>query len=156
MRFGTETVRVRIFNTYGPGEYYSQYRSVACIFVYHAMHRMAYDVYLNHKRSSTYIDDTVAALCALPDHFKVGEAYNICGDECHPIKRLSDLVVKETGAPKKLVRYLKAEPFNTLVKRGDNRKAKHDLHWAPRIHLEEGIRRTVEWQRDVYFGGKEA
>ncbi len=50
----------------------------------------------------------------------------------------------------------KVEAFNTLVKRGDNRKAKRDLHWAPRVRLEDGIRRTVEWQRDVYFGGKMA
>jgi len=156
MRFGTETVRARIFNTYGPGEYYSPYRSVACIFVYHAMHRMPYDVYLNHRRSSTYIDDTVAAVRAVVDHFKAGEVYNICGDECHSIKRLSELVIKETGASRKLARYRKVEAFNTLVKRGDNRKAKHDLRWTPRVRLEEGVRRTVEWQRDVYFGGKGA
>jgi len=156
IRFGTETVRVRIFNTYGPGEYYSQYRSVACIFVYHAMHRLAYDVYLSHKRSSTYIDDTIAALRAIPHYFKAGEVYNICGDECHSIKRLSELVIKETGASRNLARYRKVEAFNTLIKRGDNRRAKHDLHWAPRVRLEDGIRRTVDWQRDIYFGGKRA
>jgi len=156
MRSGTETVRVRIFNTYGPGEYYSPYRSVACIFVYHAMHGMPYDVYLNHRRSSTYIDDTIAALRAIADHFKTGEVYNICGDECHSIRRLSDLVLKETGAPRRLARYRKVEAFNTLVKRGDNRKAKRELHWTPRVSLEDGVRRTVEWQRNVYLGGKEA
>ena len=156
MRFGTETVRVRIFNTYGPGEYYSPYRSVACIFVYHAMHRMPFDVFLNHKRSSTYIDDTIAALRALMAHFRPGEVYNICGDECHSIKRLSDLVLKQTAASKKLARYKRTEAYNTLVKRGDNRIAKRDLHWAPQVGLEEGISRTVEWQRSVYFGGKAA
>ena len=156
MRFGTETVRVRIFNTYGPGEYYSPYRSVACIFVYHAMHRMPFDVFINHKRSSTYIDDTIAALRALMAHFRPGEVYNICGDECHSIKRLSDLVLKQTAASKKLARYKRTEAYNTLVKRGDNRIAKRDLHWAPQVGLEEGISRTVEWQRSVYFGGKAA
>src|SRR5436853_6983921 len=153
MRFGTETVCVRIFNTYGPGEYYSPYRSVACIFVYRAMHRKPYDVYLNHKRSSTYIDDTVAALHAISNRFKSGEVYNICGDECHSIKRLSDLVLGETGAPRTLARYRKVEAFNALVKRGDNRKAKRELQWAPHVDLEEGVRRTVEWQRQAYTGG---
>ena len=156
MRFGTETVRVRIFNTYGPGEYYSPYRSVACIFVYHAMHHLPYDVYLEHKRSSTFIDDAIAALRAIVDNFKAGEVYNICGDECHSIKRLSDLVLKKTGSNKGLAHYKKTEAFNTLVKRGDNRKAKRDLGWAPRVRLEDGIERTVEWQRRVYFGGQEA
>ncbi len=36
-QFGTESVIVRIFNTYGPGEYYSPYRSVNCRFVYCAL-----------------------------------------------------------------------------------------------------------------------
>ena len=156
MRYGTQTVRVRIFNTYGPGEYYSPYRSVACIFVYHAMHHLPYDVYLEAKRSSTYIDDTVSALRAIVDNFKAGEVYNICGDECHSIKRLSDLVLRQTAASKKLARYKKSEAFNTLVKRGDNRKAKRDLHWTPRVRLEIGIRRTIDWQRSVYFGGNAA
>ena len=156
MRTGTETVRVRIFNTYGPGEFYSPFRSVACIFVYHAMHHMPYDVFLNHRRSSTYIDDTIAALQALVKRFKTGEVYNICGDECHSIKRLSDLVLKKTGSNKRLAHYKKTEAFNTLVKRGDNRKAKRDLGWAPRVRLEDGIERTIEWQRRVYFGGEEA
>ena len=154
MRFGTETVCVRIFNTYGPGEYYSLYRSVACIFVYHAMHQIPYEVYVNHKRSSTYIDDTVGALRAAVEHFEPGKTYNICGDECHSIKRLSDLVIKETGAPKSLARYRKVEAFNTLVKRGDNRNTKRDLKWEPQIQLGDGVRRTVEWQREIYFGGK--
>jgi len=154
MRFGTETVCFRIFNTYGPGEFYSPYRSVACIFVYHALHQIPYEVYVNHKRSSTYIDDTVAALRAAVEHFEPGKTYNICGDECHSIKRLSDLVIKETGAPKSLARYRKVEAFNTLVKRGDNRNTKRDLKWEPQVQLGDGVRRTVEWQREIYFGGK--
>ena len=99
---------------------------------------------------------TRSALRALPDHFKPGEVYNICGDECHSIKRLSDLVLRQTAASKKLARYKKSEAFNTLVKRGDNRKAKRDLHWTPRVRLEIGIRRTIDWQRSVYFGGNAA
>ena len=120
------------------------------------MHQMPYDVYLNHRRSSTYIEDTIAALQALVNHFKPGEVYNICGDECHSIKRLSDLVLEETGSSKKLARYKKTEAFNTLVKKGDNRKAREDLSWEPRVRLKDGIKRTVEWQRNIYFGGKAA
>ncbi|HQA69152.1 MAG TPA: NAD(P)-dependent oxidoreductase, partial [Aggregatilineales bacterium] len=78
-RFGTETVRVRLFNTYGPGEYYSEYRSVICRFIYHALHDLPYTVYLDHHRSSTYIDDTVRTLANISENFKPGEVYNIAG-----------------------------------------------------------------------------
>src|SRR5213592_1377261 len=37
VQHGTETVVVRIFNTYGPGEHYSPYRSVNCRFMYCAL-----------------------------------------------------------------------------------------------------------------------
>ena len=37
IQYGTESVVVRIFNTYGPGEYYSPYRSVNCRFLYCAL-----------------------------------------------------------------------------------------------------------------------
>ena len=56
---GTESVRVRLFNTYGPGEYYSPYRSVICLFAYSALLDRPYTVYLGHHRTSSYIDDTV-------------------------------------------------------------------------------------------------
>ena len=37
-QFGTETVIVRLFNTYGPGEHYTPFRSVICLFLYCALH----------------------------------------------------------------------------------------------------------------------
>ena len=37
-QYGTKSVRVRLFNTYGPGEYYSPYRSVICLFCYRILH----------------------------------------------------------------------------------------------------------------------
>ena len=45
--FGTETVRIRPFNTYGPGEYYSAYRSVIAKFIYYALNNIPYTVFCN-------------------------------------------------------------------------------------------------------------
>ena len=57
-----DTVRLRLFNNYGPGEYYSTYRSVICLFIYRILHDLPYNVYLNYHRSSSYIEDTVASI----------------------------------------------------------------------------------------------
>lgn len=149
-RFGTETVRVRLFNTYGPGEHYSPYRSVVCIFVYHALHGLPYTVYLNHGRTSTYIDDCIAALANIVDRFKPGEAYNIAGDEHHDIKTLSDIILEYLDKDDSLVQYVEAEPHNTRDKKADNTKARRDLGYRTTVDLREGIRRTIEWQRQVY------
>ena len=44
IQYGTESVVVRIFNTYGPGEYYSPYRSVNCRFLYCALNGLEWTV----------------------------------------------------------------------------------------------------------------
>lgn len=149
-RFGTETVRVRLFNTYGPGEYYSPYRSLVCLAVYRALHNLPYTVYLNHHRTSTYIDDCVRTLGNIVENFKPGGVYNIAGDEYHDIKAISDLVLQYIGKDDSLVQYEEAEPYTTLDKKVDNSKAKRDLGYTTTVDLREGLRRTIEWQRQVY------
>jgi dTDP-glucose 4,6-dehydratase len=149
-RFGTETVRVRLFNTYGPGEPYSEYRSVICKFVYHALHDLPYTVYLDHHRSSTFIDDTVRTLANIAQYFHPGEVYNIAGDEYHDIKTLSDMILAYVGKDDRLVEYVDYEAHNTRDKRSDNSRARRDLDHRCTVTLEEGIPRTIEWQKKVY------
>ena len=149
-RFQTETVRVRLFNTYGPGEYYSEYRSVVCQFVYHALHNLPYTVFLGHHRTSSYIDDTVTSLANIIKNFKPGEVYNIAGDEYHDIKVLSDMILKYLSKDDKLVKYVKFEPHNTRDKKASVKKAIKDLNHKPLVSLSEGLSRTIEWQKKVY------
>lgn len=149
-RFGTETVRVRLFNTYGPGEPYSPFRSVVCLFVYRALHDEPYTVYLDHHRTSTYVDDTVNALANIVENFKPGEVYNIGNVDSHDIKSLSDMILRQLGKDDSRVEYLPFEEHNTRDKKIDNSKARRDLGFEATVNLEEGVRRTIEWQREVY------
>ncbi|HIE17236.1 MAG TPA: NAD(P)-dependent oxidoreductase, partial [Dehalococcoidia bacterium] len=103
--FSTETVRVRLFNTYGPGEYYSEYRSAICIFIYRALHNLPYTVYTKHKRTSSYIDDTVRTLANIIDNFKPGEVYNVAGNYLHDMRRVSDIILSYLGKDDSLVKY---------------------------------------------------
>ncbi|MEO8208921.1 MAG: NAD(P)-dependent oxidoreductase [bacterium] len=148
--FGTETVRVRLFNTYGPGEYYSNYRSVICLFIYRALMGIPYKVYLNHHRTSSYVTDTAFTLSNIIDNFKPGEVYNIGGTEYHDIKMVSDLILKYIGKDDKNVIYQESEPFTTKDKKVDLSKAIIDLNHKPKIFLEEGIPLTIDWMKSVY------
>lgn len=148
--YSTETVRVRLFNIYGPGEYYSSYRSVICLFIYRALHDIPYTVYLNHHRCSTYITDAVWTLANIVDNFKPGEVYNIGGGEYHDIKTLSDMILGYLGKDDSLVTYKEAEKFTTQDKKTDVTKAIRDLKHAPKVPLSEGIPKTIEWMKSVY------
>lgn len=150
--FGTETVRVRLFNTYGPGEFYSPYRSALCIFMYHALHDLPYTVYTGHHRTSTYVTDTARTLANIPENFLPGEVYNVGGLEYHDMKEASDIVLNHLGKSDELVTYEEGEPHTTRDKRVDVAKAFRDLGHDPRVPLDEGIPRTVEWMKSVYTG----
>jgi len=148
--FQTETVRVRLFNTYGPGEYYSPYRSVACRFIYCAIMDMPYTVYLNHNRTSTYVDDTVKTLANISENFISGEVYNIGGTEYHDIKTLSNIILHYLGKDDSKVTYSEGEPFTTKDKKIDVTKAEKDLKHNALIKLKDGIPKTIDWMLDVY------
>lgn len=147
---GTESVRVRLFNVYGPGERYSDYRSMICRFCYRALHGLPYTVYLDHHRSATYVADAVRTLANIADHFVPGEVYNVGSVEYHDIKTVSDLVLGALGQDDHLVTYRRAEPFTTRDKKVDVTKARRDLGHNPQVTLAEGLARTLEWMRRFY------
>ena len=146
----TESVRIRIFNTYGPGELYSNYRSVICLFTYRALNNMPYTVYLDHTRTSTYITDMANTIANISENFIPGEVYNIGGLDYHDIKTASDLILKYSGGNPDLVEYKESEDFTTKHKKVDCTKAIKDLNHNPKVDLEEGIKRTVNWMKDYY------
>jgi len=151
--YGTESVRVRLFNSYGPGERYSPYRSVICIFIYRALHDLPYTVYLNHHRTSTYITDMATTLCNIIDNFKPGEVYNIAGTEYHDIKTCSDLILKYLKKDDSLVTYKESEKFTTKNKKVNISKAVKELGHNPKVTLQEGIPLTIEWMKKEYSNG---
>lgn len=148
---GNQVVRVRLFNTYGPGEHYSPYRSAICIFIYRALHGIPCTVYLNHKRTSVYISDCCTALANISDNFMPGEVYNIAGSELHDMKSVSDMVLTCLDQDDSHIEYQEAEPFTTRIKLPSIDKTIKDLGYQPLVSLKEGIPRTVEWMKRTYI-----
>jgi len=148
--FGTETVRVRLFNVYGPGEHYTPYRGWIPKFIYKALRDEPYTVYLGHKRTLEYVEDVCKALANIVDNFKPGEVYNLGGDQQYEVKFVSDLILRLLGKDDSKVTYKEAEPFTTRVKTPDSSKAKRDLDFKQAVPLEEGMKRTVEWFKELY------
>ncbi|MDX1814128.1 MAG: NAD(P)-dependent oxidoreductase [Candidatus Bathyarchaeia archaeon] len=152
--FGTETVRVRLFNLYGPGEHYTPYRGWIPKFIFRALHDMPYTVYLGHKRTLEYIEDVCRAFANIIDNFKPGEVYNFGGDEQYEVKFVSDLILELLGKNDSKVCYKEAEAFTTRVKTPDSSKAKRDLHLKLTMPVEDGMKKTVDWFAKLY--GKES
>ncbi len=152
-QFKTKSVRVRLFNTYGPGEYYSPYRSVICLFCYRILHDIPIHVYTGYRRTSTFITDMARTLSNITDKFKAGQVYNIGGEDFHTIEEVAEIVLRLTGKTKqrkKLVKVTGDEMLTTRTKKVDCAKARRELGHKTTVTLEEGIGQTIEWMRDVY------
>jgi len=154
--FGTETVRVRPVNCYGPHEHYTPYRGFIPKFIYLALHNKPYTLFMGHKRIIDYVEDSCRTWATIVDNFIPGEVYNVGGrpEWEMEIKEYSDLILKAVGRDDALVTYEDAEPFTTKVKHMDFSKAVRDLKHNPRVKPEEGIKRTVAWMKKCYRAGE--
>lgn len=146
----TQTVRVRLFNIYGPGEYYSPYRSALCIFLYSALHHKPFTVNVGHSRSWLFVTDAVKTLSNIVDNFVPGEVYNIAEGHEYKMDELAGIVRKLVDVPDDLITYREEEPFTTHRKAVDTTKAERDLGHRRLTSIEDGIAQTLDWMREVY------
>jgi dTDP-glucose 4,6-dehydratase len=149
-QFGTETVRVRLFNIYGPGEFYSPYRSAICLFAYRALVGEPYKVYTDHHRTSLFINDAVRTLANICERFKPGAVYNIGGAEYHDMRAISDMILHYLGCGDDKVDYVASEPMTTKDKRVDIARATQDLGHEATVVLADGVPQTIEWMKQTY------
>ena len=146
----TQSVVVRLFNTYGPGEFYNPYRSVNVKFCYHALMGQPITVYRGHFRTSTYLEDTCRTLTNIVENFKDGETYNIGGLEYHDIETLAKIIWEYTGADPNLISYKESEILTTKSKKVDVSKAVRDLDHKLTFSLKDGVHKTIDWMKGQY------
>lgn len=153
--FGSEIVRVRPVNCYGPHEDFTPYRGFIPKFIHHALSNKPIVVHSGHKRIIDYVEDSCRTWANISDNFKAGEAYNVGGmvEWEKSIEEYADIVLSATGASSSLLTIKETEQFTTLVKTIDFSKAIEDLGHAPKVSPEEGIKRTVDWMRSKYKTG---
>lgn len=149
-QYGTESVVVRFFNVYGPGERYSPYRSVNCRFLYCALRGWPFTVHRGHRRTSTYVEDAARTLATIAERFTPGGLYNLAGGQEHTIEELAEVVLTVTGASPALATYADAEPMTTRYKWADIRRAVQELGHEERVPLLEGLRQTATWMKGEY------
>jgi len=149
---GNEIVRVRPGCMYGIHEYYHPYRGVIPKFIYKALMDEPYIVYENHTRIHDYIEDSCRTYANIVDKFKAGEVYNVGGkpEWKHTIRELSAIILGIVGRSDDKVVYIPQEPYTTIHKTLDSSKAIRDLGHNPSTALEEGLKKTIEWQKSVY------
>lgn len=139
----------RLFNSYGPRLRPGDGRVVSN-FVVQALTGEALTVYGNGQqtRSFCYVDDTVEGLLRLMVSETEGPV-NLGNPVEHTILELAELVLRMTGSHSSLVRR-PLPPDDPQRRRPDIGLARRTLGWEPRVSLEEGLARTIDYfQREL-------
>ena len=98
------------------------------------------------------MEDTCRTFANIVDNFVPGEVYNVGGREewKTDIKYVSDIILQHLGKDDSLVTYKETEPHTTYTKQVNFSKARKDLNHDPRIPVEEGVPKYIEWMKSVY------
>ena len=150
--WGTESMCLRFFNAYGPGERYTPYRSVVALFVYRAIRGLPYTVFRGYSRVFQYVDDFIRTLAVAAERFVPGAVANIGGREYRPVADVHAILSEQLGLDpyRPAVAWADRDGHNTVSKRPDIRRAEELFGHDPRTTLSEGIKQTIAWMRGEY------
>ncbi|MBI4214742.1 SDR family oxidoreductase [archaeon] len=143
---GLDTRIVRIFNTYGPRMRESDGRVISN-FVTQALAAKPITVYGDGKqtRSFCYVSDLVAGLQKFMFAGKLsGEVLNLGSDREMTVLQVAETVRSMTGSKSKLV-FKPLPGDDPSVRRPDLSKTKSLIGWEPKVELEEGLAKTIEY-----------
>ncbi len=146
-QYGVETRIARIFNTYGPRMHPNDGRVVSN-FVLQALRNEHITIYGegSQTRSFCYVDDLIDAFLSLMNHGEDPGPVNLGNPRELTIEGLARMVIELTSSRSELRR----EPLpqdDPVRRQPDITKARTVLGWEPKISIETGLGKTIEYFR---------
>jgi dTDP-glucose 4,6-dehydratase len=149
---GVDTKIVRIFNTYGPRMRINDGRAVPA-FMSQALRNEDVTVFGDgsQTRSFTYVSDLVDGIIRLmlsAEH----DPINIGNPVEMTIKQIAETIIRMTGATSKII-YKPLPTDDPKQRRPDITRARTLLKWEPKVQLQEGLVKTIEYFRTKVGAG---
>jgi len=139
-------------NNYGP---YQFPEKLLPLFINNIKNNKALPVYGDGKytRDWLWVEDHAAAIDLIFEKGRIGETYNIGGNNewknidliNNLCKVMDDLLGREAGTSAKLITYVKDRAGHDRRYAIDASKLMNELGWKPTVYAEEGLRKTAEW-----------
>ena len=146
-----DTKIVRIFNTYGPRMRIRDGRAVPA-FISQALTNEDVTIFGDGKqtRSFCYISDLVDGIIRLM-HSKENDPINIGNPQEMTIEQIARQIIAMTGSSSKIV-YKPLPTDDPKVRQPDITRARTLLGWEPKVSLEQGLGKTIEYFRTKVTG----
>lgn len=141
---------IRIFNTYGPKMDPDDGRVISN-FIVKALKNQDIEIYGDgsQTRSFCYVDEMVAGMISFmnaPD--PLTGPMNMGNPFEFTIKQLAETVISLTGSGSKLI-YKPLPSDDPMQRKPDISLAKKELGWEPKIQIEEGLLKTIEYFKSI-------
>ena len=136
---------VRIFNTYGPRMAPNDGRVVSN-FILQALQGKEITIYGDgsQTRSFCYVDDLVDGMIRMMETPGLTGPVNLGNPGEFTVLELAEKIIALTGSRSKIV-YKPRPQDDPTQRRPDIRLAKNALLWEPKIELEEGLKKTIDY-----------
>ncbi|MEM2448990.1 MAG: NAD-dependent epimerase/dehydratase family protein [Candidatus Bathyarchaeia archaeon] len=136
----------RYLTVYGPGQFDTSHAIAALI--ERALNRE--DPYViwgsgEQERGFTYVDDIVEGTILATEKITDAMPINLGWDKRYKIKDVARIILRITGHEPRKVVFDKNKPEGPFSRALDITRARKLLDWSPKVDLEEGLRKTVEW-----------
>jgi dTDP-glucose 4,6-dehydratase len=150
--YGISTTVSNCSNNYGPYHFPEKLIPLMILNLFEGKELPVYGDGLN-VRDWLFVDDHAEALWVILTRGKVGQTYNVGGNNewtnIAIVQRLIELVAEQKGKPRAeleaQIRYVKDRPGHDRRYAIDSSKLKNELGWAPQHDLDSGLRATVRW-----------
>ena len=139
-------------NNYGPLQFPEK---LIPLMILNALERKPLPIYGEGKnvRDWLYVDDHCEAIWAVIERGKVGQTYNIGGNNekrnVEVVHALCDAIARQTGCGKDellgLITYVKDRPGHDMRYAIDATKVERDCGWRAQETFESGLEKTVRW-----------
>ena len=156
--FKLPTLISRCSNNYGPNHFPEK---LIPLMINNILNEKPLPVYGKGEniRDWLYVQDHATAIDAIFHKGKIGEVYNIGGnnewkniDLIHVLCKIMDEKLKRpNGTSAKLITYVKDRAGHDLRYAIDSSKLQQNLGWSPSVDFETGLRKTVDW----YLGNRD-
>jgi dTDP-glucose 4,6-dehydratase/UDP-glucuronate decarboxylase len=148
---GVDARIVRIFNTYGPNMHKDDLRMISR-FIAQALANEPITIFGDgsQTRSLCYIDDLIEGLSRLMFYNNTkGEVVNLGNPEEHTVFEYAEMVKKITGSTSEIVHTEDLPKDDPLRRCPDIEKAKNLLSWEPKVSLEDGLMKMIEYVKNM-------
>lgn len=145
--FGMPVNITRCSNNYGP---YQFPEKLIPLMINNCLNEKDLPVYGDGMqiRDWLHVSDHCSAIDTVLHKGKVGEVYNIGGNNEKANIEIVKLIINTLGKSENLIKYVKDRPGHDRRYAIDNTKITTELGWEPAYTFEEGIKETIQWYLD--------